>query len=108
MMSGCRSWRTFGGRTRLTPPSSSASSATGSSLQSSEHEEFTPARALGRMYRTGGAFSSTVLPRSYLNTPMRGRYWRDALQSYKSLFPDMDTFIEELVVKLRSKGFRIP
>jgi hypothetical protein len=38
---------------------------------------------------------------------MRARYWRDALIAYKSLFPDMDVFIEDLVGKLRAKGFRI-
>ena len=44
----------------------------------------------------------------YLTVSSRARYLRDALQSYKSLFEDMDPFIEQLVARMRERGFRIP
>ncbi|PNW73993.1 hypothetical protein CHLRE_13g580950v5 [Chlamydomonas reinhardtii] len=44
----------------------------------------------------------------YLTVSSRARYLRDALQSYKSLFEDMDPFIEQLVARIRERGFRIP
>ncbi|KAG2452340.1 hypothetical protein HYH02_003364 [Chlamydomonas schloesseri] len=44
----------------------------------------------------------------FLSLSARARYLRDALLAYKSLFEDMDPFIEQLVARMRERGFRIP
>ena len=48
------------------------------------------------------------VPYRFLTLAARVRYLRDALLAYKSLFSDMDPFIEELVVRMRERGFQIP
>lgn len=56
----------------------------------------------GRMVATASAFAkkfTTMWPRL--------RYYRDALEAYKKLFPDMDSFLEGYVAQLRAKGFNI-
>ncbi|KAG2443596.1 hypothetical protein HXX76_001947 [Chlamydomonas incerta] len=44
----------------------------------------------------------------FLSLLARARYLHDALQAYKSLFEDMDPFIEQMVARMRERGFRIP
>ncbi|PNW84102.1 hypothetical protein CHLRE_04g220900v5 [Chlamydomonas reinhardtii] len=43
-----------------------------------------------------------------LGKSMRLEYYRAALEGYKALFPDMDSFVEAFVQTLRSKGSDIP
>ena len=62
---------------------------------------------MGRRLRLVSCFHAPCLCR-YLSLSSRARYLRDALQSYKSLFEDMDPFIEQLVARMRERGFRIP
>ncbi|KAG2431403.1 hypothetical protein HXX76_009418 [Chlamydomonas incerta] len=43
----------------------------------------------------------------FLTNHMRIAYYRAALEQYKSLFPDMDQFIGQLLPQLRAKGWKI-
>ncbi|KAG2435795.1 hypothetical protein HXX76_006991 [Chlamydomonas incerta] len=43
----------------------------------------------------------------FLHTPMRLQYYKAAIEGYKALFPDMDSFLASYVADLRSKGWSI-
>ncbi|KAG2493703.1 hypothetical protein HYH03_008217 [Edaphochlamys debaryana] len=44
----------------------------------------------------------------FLSNSGRARYLKDALTAYKSLFPDMDAYLEGFVAELRAKGEPLP
>ncbi|KAG2423178.1 hypothetical protein HXX76_010946 [Chlamydomonas incerta] len=43
-----------------------------------------------------------------LGRQMRLEYYKEAIEKYRALFPDMDAFVETFVQSLRSKGSKIP
>ncbi|KAG2452341.1 hypothetical protein HYH02_003365 [Chlamydomonas schloesseri] len=72
-------------------------------MQTLRHKDSVYPQDIQRIVREGQDFAV-----KYLTVSARARYLRDALQAYKSLFEDMDPFIEQLVARMRERGFRIP
>ncbi|PNW73997.1 hypothetical protein CHLRE_13g581050v5 [Chlamydomonas reinhardtii] len=72
-------------------------------MQAVRHKDSVYPQEIQRIIRDAQQFAV-----KYLSLSSRARYLRDALQSYKSLFEDMDPFIEQLVARMRERGFRIP
>ncbi|PNW73995.1 hypothetical protein CHLRE_13g581000v5 [Chlamydomonas reinhardtii] len=72
-------------------------------MQAVRHTDSVHPQDIQRIIREAQTFAI-----KYLTVSSRARYLRDALQSYKSLFEDMDPFIEQLVARMRERGFRIP
>ncbi|PNW81152.1 hypothetical protein CHLRE_07g344500v5 [Chlamydomonas reinhardtii] len=72
-------------------------------VQAVRHKDSVYPEEIQHMIREGQSFAVR-----FLTLAARVRYLRDALLAYKSLFSDMDPFIEELVVRMRERGFQIP